>query len=226
MKEELEYQKRRFEEIEKDWERNFKTEVSSELHDNILSGLSGARLLSESIQIKLEETGDEELIETHRTEHQALKDVYNDLRSYVDDLRLTGAYHIQSNILVELSEFIKSTLKPTRIEAKVDTQLESSITKLPDEIQMALVKVVKEILNNMMKHSEATKCYVKMKWGGDMFSLSIFDNGVGFESESLERKNGLSNIKNRINNAGGSINILSQADEGTLIDIDFDLTVS
>lgn len=225
MKEELEYQKRRFEEIEKDWERNFKTEVSSELHDNILSGLSGARLLSESIQIKLEETGDEELIETHRTEHQALKDVYNDLRSYVDDLRLTGAYHIQSNILVELSEFIKSTLKPTRIEAKVDTQLESSITKLPDEIQMALVKVVKEILNNMMKHSEATKCYVKMKWGGDMFSLSIFDNGVGFESESLERKNGLSNIKNRINNAGGSINILSQADEGTLIDIDFDLTV-
>jgi signal transduction histidine kinase len=220
---ELAYQDRRFQEIEQDLERNVKSEISEELHDNILSALSGIRLLSESMQMTIAETRNEELIITHQKEHAALKQVYHELRTYVDDLKLNSHTRVHSNIILDLADFIKSFLKPTEIEVTVDSELGETLSRLPDNIQVALVRVVKEILTNIIKHSKAKKCFVKVRWDQNVFSVSIFDDGVGFDDEDVERKSGIANIEKRVVNADGTFVILSKEGGGTLIDMEFPL---
>lgn len=79
--------------------------------------------------------------------------------------------------------------------------------------------IYQEILNNVVKHANATQVIVKLiqqeqKW----FCIQITDNGKGFNPESIkDRGHGLVLIKDRTHDIGGSLEIKSVPEEGTSI---------
>lgn len=74
---------------------------------------------------------------------------------------------------------------------------------------------VKEALHNIVKHSSATTVAVEFSID-HFFSISIKDNGVGFNSNDVHiYNNGLRNMKERLNVIGGSCIVLNN--DGTTI---------
>ena len=85
-----------------------------------------------------------------------------------------------------------------------------------------MYRVVQELLNNMIKHSEASHCLIQLIEHDDTLSLLIEDNGKGLKNELLKVKNGvgLINIKSRVEYFKGQIELSEKVEGGTLINIE------
>jgi signal transduction histidine kinase len=102
---------------------------------------------------------------------------------------------------------------------------------LPDNVKIAAFRVIQEALQNIAKHSSASdvKVVLSMQDGG--LQISIIDNGIGFDSESVEpaesRRNGgfgLRSMRDRVLVTGGEFWIDSTSDAGTKINASWSRT--
>lgn len=87
------------------------------------------------------------------------------------------------------------------------------------ETQHHVLAVTKEAINNILKHSLAREATIGMEFGDGFFAVSIRDNGAGFTPEAQEHseRNGLGNMRSRIHETGGTIEIRSAPGAGTEI---------
>lgn len=101
---------------------------------------------------------------------------------------------------------------------KVSIQLNySDIPEIEDQvIKTNIYRIVQEALNNATKYSKCNNIFIQMNTLDENISLTIEDDGVGFES-SDQSGNGLSNMKMRATAIGGDLKIESQENVGTLI---------
>jgi signal transduction histidine kinase len=85
--------------------------------------------------------------------------------------------------------------------------------------------VVKEVLNNILRHAGATEVWLRVTLDADFISLSIEDNGKGFVvsqgSDPDPNADGLRNIAHRMNEIGGRSEIKSAPGAGTRISLIF-----
>lgn len=95
--------------------------------------------------------------------------------------------------------------------------------RIDKSIEIALYRVVFELVNNAVKHSKADTINVQIIQQPNRISINVQDDGKGFDPEEATKGAGLQNIRNRINSVGGTLNILSSKEEGTEIIIDIDL---
>ncbi len=83
-----------------------------------------------------------------------------------------------------------------------------------------LYRMVVELLNNVIKHSQASHCLLQLVEHGDVLSVMIEDNGKGIKNEVLENGMGLNNIKLRVEYFKGRIEISERIEGGTLVNIE------
>jgi signal transduction histidine kinase len=81
--------------------------------------------------------------------------------------------------------------------------------------------LVKESLNNIVKHAQASEVQLGMRFGREL-QISIRDNGNGFDPSSIRRgANGLNNMRKRVKRLRARMNIRSN--EGTSVQFDIPL---
>jgi signal transduction histidine kinase len=95
--------------------------------------------------------------------------------------------------------------------------------RIDKSIEIALYRIVFELVNNAVKHAKAENINVQIVQQPNRISINVQDDGKGFEPEENTKGAGLQNIRNRINSVGGTLNILSSKEKGTEIIIDIDL---
>ncbi|MES3016563.1 MAG: 7TM diverse intracellular signaling domain-containing protein [Bacteroidota bacterium] len=83
-----------------------------------------------------------------------------------------------------------------------------------------LYRMVVELLNNVIKHSQASHCLLQLVEHEDVLSVMIEDNGKGIKNEVLENGMGLNNIKLRVEYFKGRIEISERIEGGTLVNIE------
>jgi signal transduction histidine kinase len=94
---------------------------------------------------------------------------------------------------------------------------------LNEEAGVALYQMVRELLVNIAKHAKAKKVEISVERVSDKISISVKDDGVGFDAvNGMERKNkkrgfGLFNIRQRINHMGGKLEIESGSGPGARV---------
>jgi signal transduction histidine kinase/ligand-binding sensor domain-containing protein len=113
--------------------------------------------------------------------------------------------------------FAQRFFRDTAIECAVEGTETIPRVALAPEVQHHVLAIVKEAMNNVLKHSRATKVKLTMKFAAENFELRLWDNGVGFDpaaSEHAER-NGLANMRSRAAEVGGSLEIASDRVAGT-----------
>jgi signal transduction histidine kinase len=95
--------------------------------------------------------------------------------------------------------------------------------RLPGTVEVAVYRVIQEVINNMLKHSHADRIQVSLQRKGNALNLSIADNGVGFEKEMITRSKGLGwkSIFSRIAMLNGNIEVDTSPGTGTSISIQF-----
>lgn len=103
-----------------------------------------------------------------------------------------------------------------------DTGPESE--KLDEDLEVTLYRVVKELINNTLKHASADKIDINLKCKEKLLTFYYYDNGIGFDVEQAMQKKthkgmGLSNIMSRIKAANGMCKIYSEEGKGTRVEI-------
>ena len=83
--------------------------------------------------------------------------------------------------------------------------------------------VVQEAINNIIKHSRATKATIQLMKYPDLVILTIEDNGVGFDSQLVKSKFGLNSIKSRSSLMNGNCSFDSKPGEGTTLIVEVPL---
>jgi signal transduction histidine kinase len=106
----------------------------------------------------------------------------------------------------------------------VCTRLEVSGTerRLLQHVELAIFRIVQEALRNVEKHAAATAVYVSMKFEIDKISITIEDNGKGFELSELGElprvgRLGLMGMEERARLLGGNMKIKSALNLGTRV---------
>ena len=92
--------------------------------------------------------------------------------------------------------------------------------KLEWEMELSIFRIMKELLNNALKHARASNVEIQLIYFEDFLYLSVEDNGIGFSNNNQEIKGiGLKNITLRVNYLNGKMTKES-SDKGTLIAIE------
>jgi signal transduction histidine kinase len=82
-----------------------------------------------------------------------------------------------------------------------------------------MLMIVKETLNNIVRHADATEVEFQMTIASDTLEIGIADNGKGFEPNLEAGGHGLKNRAARLTRIGGSCHIESRAGIGTTVRI-------
>jgi len=95
---------------------------------------------------------------------------------------------------------------------------------LEKDSEILLYRIVQECASNIVKHSHAGKAVVRIERGHHSLSVTISDNGRGFDAasngiDSTKRSFGLVGIAERTRLLGGKLNIESSSSEGTTVTI-------
>jgi signal transduction histidine kinase len=99
------------------------------------------------------------------------------------------------------------------------------VPDLPSDVQVAsqlrhnVILAVKEAVNNIIKHASASEVAFQVSFECGELTISIYDNGSGFDKANrmMGNGNGLANMKQRLAAIGGRCNIESSAGQGTTI---------
>ncbi len=95
-------------------------------------------------------------------------------------------------------------------------------------IAINIYRIVQELLNNIMKYAKASEAMVQVAYGNNNFSVTVEDNGIGFDTAILEVEGqghgmGWSSIRNRVNALKGTLDVQSSAQKGTSVFIEFNI---
>jgi PAS domain S-box-containing protein len=191
---------------------------AQELHDGLGPILSTLKMYIEWIMDPNNTINKEKIMEqTIYSINEAialLKEIANNLSPHV--LQRFGLI----NALQTYADQIKSSKE---IEIVILTNLK---TRLPDNLEINLYRILLESINNSIKHSHAKKILIKFKKEDKGLLINYSDNGKGFDVEDALKNGtgmGLFNMQNRINLLGGDIKVKSNINIGTDIEIKLDI---
>lgn len=197
-----------------------RTRISSDMHDDLGADLSNLLLLTR-LGSRSTNLPEEEKMQFHKLEEYAT-DVIDKVDEIVWSLnpsndsinRLISFIGIYSNDVFQLSAIKGSVLLPEKIP---NDQISAAVRR-------NVFLVVKEALNNAVRHSGATNIILEVQLNLRDLKIIIRDNGHGFDVNADELKgNGLFNMKKRIQELNGQFQVESKSGEGCTVY--FSLTV-
>ena len=118
-----------------------------------------------------------------------------------------------------LSDFASEYLSHSGIICRFDIPVTLPTIVLDGRLRHGLLLAVKETLNNVERHAQATEVQFQMTLAEDQLEIVISDNGKGFDTKTRHRGNGLKNLPLRLSKLGGRYRIESSTGNGTIVTI-------
>lgn len=193
-----------------------RSRLAREVHDGPAQAISNAIFQVEVVERLLDR--DERLA---RQELKALRETLTrelrGVRAYLSQLRpplladlgLAGAIR-------EAAEQIGSVLG-----VRVEVHIDEAIDRLPEAIEVVILRVVQEALQNVRKHARPTSVRVAAVRDGTSWSVEVRDDGVGFDpdrtTDSVRRSFGLAFMRERAELIGSRFEVRSRRDLGTVV---------
>lgn len=193
-----------------------RTRIAEDMHDDVGASLSRISMLSEVARTNLEPN--------HRS-GPFLEQISDTSREVIDEMnQIIWALNPKNDSLDGLLAFIRRFAMEFFESSPVRCSIEIP-EKVPDielsvEVRRNLYLVIREALHNAMKHAGASQVSIVLEIPEKGFAIRIKDNGRGFDADGLQyHGNGLFNMKKRINDIGGKIQVTSAPGKGTEINI-------
>lgn len=108
-------------------------------------------------------------------------------------------------------------------QLQVDLQFHGDLHKLNKQVELIIYRIIQELVQNIIKHSKATKAEIQITQFENNVSIVVEDNGIGFEPDEKNSGLGLQNLQFRVKALQGDIFIQSNKGSLTTIFIEFDL---
>jgi signal transduction histidine kinase len=131
------------------------------------------------------------------------------------------SHNISPHVLEKhgLMTALNNLIAPLTTHGRYQVDFISGIeTRLDPKIELTIYRCITELLNNTMKHAEATRITLDIRISGNQLLIRYSDNGKGFEPTSGKKSGmGLHNIMNRVESTGGTLSMESQPNAGILV---------
>jgi two-component system, NarL family, sensor kinase len=199
-------------------EETERSRLARDLHDGLGGLLSGLKLKLTNLK------GNFVLDEERTTEFSKAIDI---LDTSVKELRRV-AHNMMPEALIKLglkdatSDFCSEISNPA---LKIDFRFYGENRRIDQNIEITAFRIIQELVNNALKHSEASQIIVQIMQETERLSISVQDNGKGFDPEIIDANKGagLSNIKSRVLTLSGTLDINTETGKGTEIQVEFSI---
>jgi signal transduction histidine kinase len=103
---------------------------------------------------------------------------------------------------------------------KVQLQTYGLEERMEQSTEIVIYRMVQELLNNVIKHADAKNVLTQLMRKHDRFTLTVEDDGKGFDTNEISNGAGLENMKARAEYLNGNVDIVSLKGEGTSVTIE------
>jgi signal transduction histidine kinase len=189
--------------------------IMMELHDGVIQSIYAIGM---QVDLLANTTQDAAQLEGLRRVIGGLNTVIEDIRQYIQNLRTMDGDDQQS-----FADCVEDVLNRIHVPSKLNVEIKAPQGLRPPISSTALeavCQIVHEALSNVVRHANATQVEVDAAISDDVFTVTVDDNGSGFEvSERDTHGLGLRNIQQRARMHGGQIEIDSTPGAGTRLTI-------
>lgn len=206
-------------------EHRERLQISTELHDSIAQPLAMAKVRLGAIQASIDSSELKKFLEDIR---QLIDETIHSVRSLSFALSPPVLYELGFEPAVEwLAEQIET-------EHKISVTFESDgkDKDLEGSLRVLLFTMVRELLQNVVKHSAARNAWVSVRQDDDKLIVQVRDDGLGFDASAVQSRLfrhdafGLFSIRERIRHLGGELTIDSQPGHETCVILTVPLSIS
>lgn len=191
-------------------EENEKKRISEVLHNGIAQMLYAVKLNIDQLKNTEEKPSYDHLMQLL---NQSIRDVRN------------ISFELAPSILTDFG--LAATLEDMAFRLssnnlKVGTKVSHTCKSLPFQTQLNIFRIVQELVNNSIKHAQASNISIDVNKKVKNTFITVADNGIGFETNNTAETPkgiGLSSIKNRLRLYIGTLNIESSPQTGTTVQI-------
>ncbi len=193
--------------------------MAREIHDTLAQGFTGIVLQLEAAEQALDDCPDEVPDHLSRAKNLGRESLQEARRSVWDLLPQA----LEGRALDDALEDEVHRFDAERQE-KATFTVSGDKRRLPPDIQAALLRVCQESLANVRRHASATEVEVVLSFHPEFVSLTVQDNGVGFDvgganADGGQSGFGLRGMEQRARLLRGTLTVGSQKDKGTLVEV-------
>ncbi len=185
--------------------------IAGDLHDEVSATLSSISYFARAI----EKNGKQKQSMGHYLE--LISSSAEDAREKISDIiwAIKPENDDWSQILAKCRRFASDVLESKDIQYFMDIDEDFDTEKPGLEIKQQFWLMFKEIITNVVRHSEANMVNISMKHVGYSLHVVVQDNGIGFDMKNARDGNGLSNIRQRAIKQGLDVEVKSEEGFGT-----------
>ncbi len=195
--------------------------IARELHDETSQSLSGIALQLEALIEMYGKSGnqDAQLIAGLKKVQALTVQVHKEVSRVISNLHPTVLDTL--GLVAAARQHAKNTLQPLNINVSVE--MKGAEVRFPPDVEAALFRVIQGSVGNIIKHSKAKSASIVLAYQPDEFSLTIRDDGQGFDVSRLTdveaggRGRGLFSMRERIGFLGGTSGVESKIGGGTTV---------
>lgn len=172
--------------------------ISADMHDELGSGMTTIRLMSEIAKNKMKANVPVEI--------EKISSSANDLLNKMNAIiwSMNSSNDTVDNLISYIRAYAINYLDGTSIHCTIQTPKTIPLIEISGDKRRNIFLCLKETLNNSLKHSQATEMTIEIEIN-DKLVIRIHDNGVGIDPEKTRQfGNGLKNIERRMRNIGGA----------------------
>lgn len=187
--------------------------IARELHDGIGGRLNAARMHVGALTREFPQL----------RQSAAFNDIELLLAETTEEIRLSAG-HLMPDILLQkglskaITQYCATVKRPETLD--IDLQLYGAIDEIHYKMQLNIYRIIQELINNIVRHARATKAIVQVIRKESDINITVEDNGAGFNKSLVEEGYGLNNVKFRVKESGGTMQIESEPG-GTTVFVEF-----
>lgn len=197
-----------------DAEEKERARIASELHDGLGHLLSSAKLNISG----LEDNANGAERKLFDNSMNLIDEACNEVRTISHNLM--PAALMRQGLISAVRNLVRKINDTEQIKVELNDTLHQF--RLDESTEIALYRIIQEVLNNMLKYSEAKNISVNFEKENRKFLLTLKDNGIGFDVSKIQASNGIGwkSIFSRVDMMNGSIDVDSQKNKGTTVKIE------
>lgn len=193
--------------------QNIRLNIANDLHDEIGSNLSS---ISVDSQMLLESSS------LNDTEQELASFISKTAKETVDTMRdiiwfINPRSDFDTDMIIKMKETAAKLLAGVIWTFKVTDDIK--LEKFNLDVRRNIFLIYKEVLHNIIRHSNTKTCLIDLTGNNNFISLLIKDDGIGFDLKTVQENNGLRSIKRRAEKINAAINISSEIGKGTSVNL-------
>lgn len=193
-----------------------RSRIAREMHDSLAQLLGYLSLELQTLRALLLQGNYSQALKEIQTAHQRIREAQDDVRENIISLRTTLSSH--DGFLPALREYLEEFGAHTGIEVELICDETGSLPLSPlAETQM--VCIVREALANVRKHAKAEHVRIRLAHRPGYLTLSIADDGVGFQARPQRGHFGMQTMHERAEQVGGAVTVNSIPGSGTQVEL-------